>query len=159
MTHNINTRRDETAERITDAGLIAILRGDFSASQLVDIAEALVDGGVRVLELTLNSKDALKGIGQLQQHFGERALVGAGTVRTAQGVSAALAAGAHFLVSPNLDPESVALAQQHSVVHLPGVFTASEAQRAQQLGCTLLKLFPADALGPSLSQSLARPAS
>jgi 2-dehydro-3-deoxyphosphogluconate aldolase/(4S)-4-hydroxy-2-oxoglutarate aldolase len=84
-------------------------------------------------------------------------LIGAGTVRTLEEVNAALDAGAQFLVSPNFDPASVARSREAGVLHLPGVFTASEAQAAYAAGCQMVKLFPADALGPRYLKALRAP--
>jgi len=147
----------EASERIRREGLIAILRGAFSRDQLLGIAEALLEGGVTVLELTLNSADALGGIPLLRERLGARALVGAGTVRTVAEVDAAVGAGAQFLVAPNFDPASAARARQHGVLHLPGVLTPSEAQAAFAAGCEMVKLFPADALGPSYLKAIRAP--
>ncbi len=153
----------KTAERIKDAGIIAIVRGAFPLAGLVEIGEVLVGSGVRVLEVTLNSTltgsgdGALGAIAQLKRHFGDRALVGAGTVRTKEDVDGALDAGAAFLVSPNLDLESVARSKERGALHLPGVFTATEAQTAFDAGCTVVKLFPADALGPAYLKALRAP--
>ncbi|HEX6925213.1 MAG TPA: bifunctional 4-hydroxy-2-oxoglutarate aldolase/2-dehydro-3-deoxy-phosphogluconate aldolase [Longimicrobiaceae bacterium] len=139
------------------SGIIAIVRGNFPHETLLRIGEALRKGGVAAVEVTLNSAGALAGIEALRRHFGEELLVGAGTVRTVADVDAALSAGAAFLVSPNFDPESVARSRQVGVVHLPGVFTASEAQAAHAAGCRLVKLFPADALGPVYLRALRAP--
>lgn len=139
------------------SGIIAIVRGNFPRDTLLRIGDALREGGVGAAEVTLNSADALSRIEALRGHFGEELLIGAGTVRTVTDVDAALDAGAVFLVSPNFDPESVARSREAGVVHLPGVFTASEAQAAHAAGCRLVKLFPADALGPAYLRALRAP--
>ena len=109
----------ELEQTVREAGLIAILRGDFTYDQLRTIAGALLEGGVRVLELTLNTTDALAGIARLNRELGQDALVGAGTVRTARDVDAALDAGARFLVSPNFDALSVQRSQARGALHFP----------------------------------------
>lgn len=146
----------EVAQQLKACGLIAIIRGTFSRSQLREVAHALVAGGVEALEVTLNTPDALQAIAELRQEL-PSALVGAGTVRSVQGVNAALDAGAQFLIAPGFDPASVSAAQQRGALLVPGVFTASEAQAAANAGCRLLKLFPADALGPSYLRALRAP--
>lgn len=148
---------ETVAERIQEAGLIAIIRGAFSPAELLTTAEALLEGGVQVLEVTLNTTQALEGIERLRRHLAGCALVGAGTVRTRGDVDAALDAGAQFLVSPNLDPASIAHSREREALHLPGIFTASEAEVAYRAGCGLVKLFPADALGPSYLRALRAP--
>lgn len=142
---------------LREGGIIAIVRGSFAVERLIRIAECLAEGGVGAVEVTLNSDGALEGIAALRDAFDDRLLVGAGTVRTPAEVDAALGAGARYLVSPNFDPESVARSRASGVVHLPGVFTATEAQAAHAAGCRLVKLFPADALGPPYLRALRAP--
>lgn len=150
--------RLSTAEAtLRAAGIIAIVRGNFAPDRLRRIADALVAGGVTALEVTLNSAAALEGIALLRQGLGGGVLIGAGTVRTATDVEAAVSAGATFLVSPNFDQASAARARELGVVHLPGVFTATEAQSAFAAGCNMVKLFPADALGPAYLRALRAP--
>jgi 2-dehydro-3-deoxyphosphogluconate aldolase/(4S)-4-hydroxy-2-oxoglutarate aldolase len=84
-------------------------------------------------------------------------LIGAGTVRYGTQVQPALDAGAQFLVSPNFDPDTVARARMAGLLHLPGIFTPSEAQTAFTAGCTVLKLFPADTVGPAYLKALRAP--
>jgi 2-dehydro-3-deoxyphosphogluconate aldolase/(4S)-4-hydroxy-2-oxoglutarate aldolase len=147
----------KAATQIRQTGIIAIIRGDFPFERLLAIAGAVAEGGVSVVEVTLNSRGALEAIAALRRQAGDDMLIGAGTVRTLEGVNAALNAGAQFLVSPNFDPASVARSQEVGVLHLPGVFTASEAQAAYAAGCQMVKLFPADALGPPYLKALRAP--
>lgn len=142
---------------LREAGIIAIVRGSYPRERLREIGGCLLAGGVRAMEVTLNSAGALEGISDLAEQLGEDLLVGAGTVRTAAEVGRAVRAGARFLVSPNLDAESVVRARAVGVAHLPGVFTATEAQTAHVAGCALVKLFPADALGPAYLRALRAP--
>jgi 2-dehydro-3-deoxyphosphogluconate aldolase / (4S)-4-hydroxy-2-oxoglutarate aldolase len=142
---------------LRDAGLIAIVRGNYPLESLREIADALRMAGIRAMEVTLNSASALEAISELRATFGDEPLVGAGTVRTSADVDAAVAAGATFLVSPNFDRGSVSRSQAAGVVHLPGVFTATEAHAAHAAGCSLVKLFPADALGPAYLRALRAP--
>lgn len=147
----------QVANRIKAAGIVAIFRGDFPVRRLPVIVEALADGGVSVVEITLNSRNALEAIETSRNQAPDEMLIGAGTVRTAKEVDRASAAGAQFLVSPNLDPESIARSQAAGLLHLPGVFTATEAQAALDLGCRMMKLFPADSLGPQYIKALRSP--
>lgn len=148
---------EEANRRLTQDGLITIIRGAFSLRDQARIAQALLEGGVGVLEVTLNTTDALTSIGNLKRQFGDDLIVGAGTVRTADDVDKAVDAGASFLIAPCLDPASVARAIRHGVLLLPGIFTASEAQAAFLAGCQTVKLFPADALGPDYMKALRAP--
>lgn len=147
----------KVVESLKAGGIIAIIRGDYPGDTLLRIVDTLVGAGVTSVEVTLNSRGALQGIAALRARLGTDALIGAGTVRTEADVRAAISAGAQFLVSPNFDPASVAASQAADVVHLPGVFTASEAQAAHAAGCRLVKLFPADALGPRYLRALRAP--
>jgi 2-dehydro-3-deoxyphosphogluconate aldolase / (4S)-4-hydroxy-2-oxoglutarate aldolase len=144
-------------ERIREAGIIAIIRGNFEWERLVAVGGVLAEAGIRALEVTLNSRGAEAAIARLRRTLADRCLVGAGTVRTAADAERALAAGAQFLVAPNLDVASVARARRAGVPHLPGVFTATEAQAAWAAGCRLVKLFPADVLGPGYLRALRAP--
>lgn len=150
------TKQPDTAEKIKRAGIIAIIRGGYSEDQVEEIAETLAEAGVSVLEVTLNSAGALQHIELLRNRF-PQLLIGAGTVRDRAETARALEAGAQFLVSPNFDAASVALSQDAGILHLPGIFTASEAQAAFTHGCRMVKLFPADAVGPSYLKALRAP--
>lgn len=147
------------SEKIKQSGIIAILRGDFSVEDMIRIGEALIIGTVNVMEVTLNSPSALTALPKLRDHFGNEMLVGAGTVRGVDQAQRAREAGAQFLVSPNFDAETVSFARTHDLLHLPGVFTATEAQTAFSAGCRMLKLFPTEALanGPTYLKALRAP--
>lgn len=131
---------------VEETGVVAIVRRSepFDAPAL---ARALADGGIRVLEITLNSDRALEAIACVRELGLPGLVVGAGTVRTAADARDALAAGAEFLVAPNFDPRAVSAAHAGGVSMLPGIATPSEAVAAWEAGCRLLKFFPAAALG------------
>ncbi|MGB6007567.1 bifunctional 4-hydroxy-2-oxoglutarate aldolase/2-dehydro-3-deoxy-phosphogluconate aldolase [Castellaniella sp.] len=112
----------------------------------VDLARALVTGGIRSLEITLRSPAALDAIRAIRDQVPD-ALVGVGTVRTPGQLDAALQAGACFGVSPGLTPALARAAQAAGIPFLPGVATASEAMQAADWGFTVQKLFPAEAVG------------
>lgn len=144
-------------QQITRHGIIAIIRGQFSPEQVLADGETLTAAGIVVLEVTLNTSNALTAIEQLRQHFEDDLLIGAGTVRTADQLHQALDSGAQFSVAPNFDLETVAEALARNFLHLPGVFTATEAETAVRAGCRLLKLFPSDVLGPRYLKALRAP--
>src|SRR5688572_30994024 len=98
-------------------------------AELVNIATALYDGGIRILEVTLNSPGALAGISELNHVFKDRLLVGAGTVLDADDARNAIAAGATFLISPTTDPEVVRIAKDAGVVSIPGAYTDRKSTR------------------------------
>ena len=142
---------------ITQRKIIAIIRGNFDLSRLHEMASAMLEGGVVVMEVTLNSEGAFQAISSLRTAFGSQLLIGAGTVRTALDTQLAIEAGAQFLISPNFDLASVQVSRSANILHLPGVFTATEIQAAYNAGCKMVKLFPADALGPRYVKALKAP--
>ncbi|HRW04290.1 MAG TPA: bifunctional 4-hydroxy-2-oxoglutarate aldolase/2-dehydro-3-deoxy-phosphogluconate aldolase [Caldilineaceae bacterium] len=151
------TQIEAVAERIRQTGLVAIVRGNFSKEQVLNIGRVLRDNGVPVMEVTLNTTSALESITQLRKQFGGEMVIGAGTVRTAAQFDQALAAGAEFTVAPNLDMDTVRVALQNDVLHLPGVFTPTEAQNAYVAGCKIVKLFPSDIMGPRYIKAIRAP--
>lgn len=154
----MQSQREQSVAAIKRTGIIAIIRGEYSMERVLAIGDALLAGGVGVLEVTLNSHDALTAITSLRRRFEDAAmLVGAGTVRSVGQVDAALAAGAQFIVAPNFDPAAVARSQAHNLLHLPGILTPTEAHNAQRAGCEMVKLFPADTFGPAYLKALRAP--
>ncbi len=125
--------------------------------QALPIAEALLAGGISVMEITLRSAIALEAIALIQSTFPE-AVLGAGTVTTAENLQRAAGSGAQFAVSPGLTDELAAAALTSTIPLLPGVMTPTEVMRARAMGFEYLKLFPAEAAGGiSMLQSLAGP--
>jgi 2-dehydro-3-deoxyphosphogalactonate aldolase len=126
--------------------LVAILRG-LKADEAVAVCGAIVDAGIDAIEVPLNSPDPFRSIERLARAF-PQALIGAGTVLTAEDCDRLNAAGGRLMVSPNIDADVMAAARRHAMVTLPGVFTVTEALLALKLGATGLKFFPASVLGP-----------
>ena len=109
------------------------------------------------MEVTLNTPGALELIQLLRARFGANMSIGAGTVRSVEQFEAAAAAGAQFTVAPGLNPHVVAQARNAGILHIPGVYTATEADRAHADGSRLLKLFPANIGGPAYLKALRAP--
>lgn len=151
------SRIEETSQQMRKENLIAIVRGNFPADKLLAIGDALADSPLKIMEITLNTTSALETIRLLRQRFGERMIIGAGTVRTAEQFEAAVKAGAQFSVAPNLDLPTVEAAQGRDILHLPGVFTPTEAQTAYAVGCRMVKLFPSGVVGPRYLKALRAP--
>jgi 2-dehydro-3-deoxyphosphogalactonate aldolase len=128
------------------APIIAILRG-VTPAEAPAIGRALIDAGITIIEVPLNSPDPLTSIAQLQREFGAHALIGAGTVLSAQQVDAIADIGARLIVSPNVNPEVIARTAALGLESLPGFLTATEAFAAIAAGAVHLKLFPAPSLG------------
>lgn len=147
----------DTARFIKEVGLVPIVRGDYGTRAIVELVDILYREGIPVVEITLNSAGALQTIGALREQFASRVLVGAGTVRTVDAWESAVQAGAQFTIAPNLDLGVVAAARSKSLLHLPGIFTASEAHAAFAAGCRMVKLFPSDVVGPGYLKALRAP--
>ncbi|WP_375566764.1 2-dehydro-3-deoxy-6-phosphogalactonate aldolase [Oceaniradius stylonematis] len=129
-------------------GLVAILRG-LKPDEAVGIAAALVEAGFEAIEVPLNSPDPFVSIETIAARFGDKALIGAGTVLTPSDVDRLAGAGGRLLVSPNIDAGVMGRAAERGLVTMPGVFTPSEALAAVRLGASALKFFPASVLSPS----------
>ena len=129
--------------------LIAILRG-VTPAEVTGIGEALVGAGFVAVEVPLNSPEPLASIRALADAFGERALVGAGTVRDPADVARIAAAGGRLIVMPHGDAAVIGAARQRGLFCVPGVATPTEAFAALAAGADALKLFPADALPPGV---------
>lgn len=153
----IESYATQHANRIRSNGIIAIVRGDFPPHRVLEVAWSLLAGGIEIIEVTLNTTDALEGIQVLRREIGQQMLIGAGTVRTPTDVELARSAGAEFMVAPNFDPASVELSHQLNLLHLPGILTPTEAQAALSAGCSMVKLFPTDLLGPAYLRALRAP--
>ncbi|MEA3081953.1 MAG: 2-dehydro-3-deoxyphosphogalactonate aldolase [Sphingomonadales bacterium] len=128
--------------------LVAIIRG-VTPGEAELIGNAIYEAGIRIIEVPLNSPDPLDSIGRLAKQFGDRALVGAGTVLKAEQVDRARQAGARLIVSPDTNSEVISAAAAAGLVSTPGYFTPTEAFAAIRAGATALKLFPADGASPA----------
>jgi 2-dehydro-3-deoxyphosphogalactonate aldolase len=129
--------------------LIAIIRG-VTPAEVEEIGDALFEAGIRIIEVPLNSPEPLKSIKKLANRFGDRALVGAGTVLEARQVAEVKAAGGQLIVSPDTNVQVISAAVAAGLVSCPGYFTPSEAFTALAAGAHALKLFPAEAATPSV---------
>ncbi len=128
--------------------LIAILRG-ITTAEIVPVAEALAAAGITMIEVPLNSPDALTSIATAGKALGERATIGAGTVLSREDVDNVAAADGKFVVSPDTNRRVIERTIERGLLSFPGVFSPTEAFRAIRSGATGLKFFPAEVLGPS----------
>ena len=127
--------------------LIAIVRG-ITPQDAEAIGGAVQEGGIRIVEVPLNSPDPLRSIELLAKRFGDSMLIGAGTVLTTAQVAQVRDSGGRIIVSPDTNPEVIAASAKAGLVSSPGYFTPSEAFAAIRAGATALKLFPAEAARP-----------
>jgi 2-dehydro-3-deoxyphosphogluconate aldolase / (4S)-4-hydroxy-2-oxoglutarate aldolase len=148
--------RAENLQRVLSTGIIAILRTKTS-EQLADVARALVDGGIDLIEVTLTVPGALDVVTALKKDLGDRALVGVGTVLHAQTARSALAAGAEFVVTPGLSPDVIRLCNRYDRLVMPGAFTPTEILAAWEAGADIVKVFPSDSVGPAYLKAIKGP--
>lgn len=148
--------KHQIISRLLDPGIIAILRAD-SGSKLVEVARALVAGGVTAVEVTLTTPGALSVIRDTITAIGDSIVMGAGSVLDAESCRAALLAGAQYIVTPTLRPEVITMCHRYGIPVAIGAMTPSEALAAQELGADFIKLFPAEHLGPAFLKSLLAP--
>jgi len=134
---------------LDECPLIAIIRG-VRPDEAEAIGNAIYEGGIRIIEVPLNSPEPLKSIELLAQKFGERMLVGAGTVLDPTDVGRVREVGGRIIVSPDTNPEVISAAASAGLVSSPGYFTPSEAFVAIRAGATSLKLFPAEGATPAV---------
>ena len=144
-----------TLEQILEHKIVAILRG-CNPENIVEISQALYEGGIRLLEITLNSPGALDVIQQVAARFGDRMVIGAGTVLTVEEVKAAVTVGARFVLSPSLDVEVIRCTRGLGAVSVPGAFTATEILTAYRAGANIVKVFPAS-VGPAYFRDIRGP--
>jgi len=148
--------RMENLQRVLNTGIVAIIRAPTS-EQLTNVARALFEGGIDVIEVTFTVPNALEILAVLKKDLGSRVLLGAGTVLDPETARAALFAGAEFLVSPSLNPDVIRLCNRYDKVVMPGAFTPTEILAAWEAGADIVKVFPSDAVGPSYLKALKGP--
>jgi 2-dehydro-3-deoxyphosphogluconate aldolase/(4S)-4-hydroxy-2-oxoglutarate aldolase len=148
--------KSEIIALLTNPGIIAVVRAQKS-EQVLPLSEALLAGGVRAIEITMTTPNALAAIRGARQKLGERALIGVGTVLDADTCRAAIDAGAEFIVTPIGRAEFVPLAHAAERPIMLGAYTPTEAQFAHEAGADFIKIFPADTLGPAYIKSLRAP--
>ncbi len=137
---------ETTQEIIERVGLIPVLRAK-SVAQGRAVVDAMMAGGVTVVEVTMTVPGAVDLIKELKKQFGEELLLGSGTVTTAEQAQATIDAGAEFVVSPSLHPEVIAATKKNGKVSCPGALTPTEAITAWNAGADYVKIFPCSAVG------------
>lgn len=145
-----------TLQKILDHKLIAIVRGARPEDTL-KIVQSLYEGGIRIVEITMNSPKPLSAIEMVADEFGDKMAVGAGTVLDPESARSALLAGAQFILSPTLKAETIQLTKRYGAVSIPAAFTPTEILTAYELGGDIIKVFPATALGPKFIKDIHGP--
>jgi 2-dehydro-3-deoxyphosphogluconate aldolase / (4S)-4-hydroxy-2-oxoglutarate aldolase len=138
--------KSKITEHMHELGLVPVLRAS-SAQEAITIANAIMAGGVNILEVTMTVPGAIHVIEQLANHHGSKLLLGAGTVLDPETARNCILAGAQFIVSPALDLRTIELCRRYSVPIMPGALTPTEIVSAWQAGAEVVKVFPCSALG------------
>ncbi|MEU9284949.1 bifunctional 4-hydroxy-2-oxoglutarate aldolase/2-dehydro-3-deoxy-phosphogluconate aldolase [Streptomyces sp. NPDC048275] len=147
----------KSLDAITSTGALLIVRLD-SAEEALAVSEAAIEGGIRALEITLSVPGALDVISKLSGRYGkDGVVVGAGTVLDDHAAHACISAGAGLLVSPNLNPAMIETANRYQAVTVSGAFTPSEIVDTMQAGADIVKLFPAEFVGPEYVRTVTAP--
>jgi 2-dehydro-3-deoxyphosphogluconate aldolase/(4S)-4-hydroxy-2-oxoglutarate aldolase len=153
---NPGMSRDADLKRVLDCGIVAVVRAPDPAG-LVEVVRALADGGVTVAEVTFTVPGAAEVIREARRQLGDRVLLGAGTVLDPETARVALLAGAEFVVAPTVNPEVIRLCRRYDKVVMPGAFTPTEILAAWEAGADIVKVFPADVLGPGFFRAMRGP--
>lgn len=149
-------KKHERLNVIRETGVIAIMRAQ-SSEQLITAADAIKEGGVRVIEVTMTTPGALRVIEEAKQKYGEAVIFGAGSVLDPETARAAILAGADFIVAPTLNLAMITLCNRYNIPVMPGCYTPTEALTAWEAGADMIKLFPAGFGGPALIKAILAP--
>ncbi|WP_261301944.1 bifunctional 4-hydroxy-2-oxoglutarate aldolase/2-dehydro-3-deoxy-phosphogluconate aldolase [Paenibacillus andongensis] len=148
--------REQGLKEIERTRIIAIVRG-VQEAHILSLADALLKGGITVMEVTLNTPGALRMISELQDKSGQHMFIGAGTVLDLEDAKKAVQAGASFLVTPNMDEEVIRWASTEGIPIFPGAMTPTEIVKAWKAGATAVKVFPSASLGLTYIKELMGP--
>jgi 2-dehydro-3-deoxyphosphogluconate aldolase / (4S)-4-hydroxy-2-oxoglutarate aldolase len=138
--------KTEVIQTIAEVGIIPVVRAS-SAEEAMLAIDAIREGGISLLEITMTVPGAVGVIEKVSARYGNEALVGAGTVLDAETARACILAGARFVVSPSLDLDTIAICRRYGVAIMPGALTPTEVVRAWTAGADFVKVFPAGAMG------------
>ncbi len=148
--------KEDQLRHVLDCGLVAVVRSPDS-QQLVEVVRALADGGVTVVEITMTVPGALDVVKQVRQALGDRVLLGAGTILDPETARAAFLAGAEYLVAPTVNLDVIRLCQRYDKLVMPGAFTPTEILAAWEAGADIVKVFPAEVVGPAFFKAVRGP--
>jgi 2-dehydro-3-deoxyphosphogluconate aldolase/(4S)-4-hydroxy-2-oxoglutarate aldolase len=148
--------RHEDLSRVLSSGIVAVIRST-SSEQMDEVARALYEGCVDVLEITFTVPRALEIIAAVRKALGDKVLLGAGTVLDPETARAAFLAGAEFLVAPTVNLDVIKLGNRYDKLVMPGAFTPTEILTAWEAGAQVIKVFPADIGGPAYLKTLHGP--
>ncbi len=148
--------KEEQLKKLIDTGIVAVIRTN-DGDELVSICEALVEGGVVGVEITMTSPGATEAIDKASKVLQGKAVIGAGSVLDPETARVAMLAGADFIVSPILNKDVIAMCKRYGKIVIPGAFTPTEILNAWEAGADVVKVFPATKLGPSFFKDVRGP--
>ena len=148
--------REANLRRVLDTGIVSIIRAK-SGEQLVNVAKALYEGGIDVIEVTFTVPGVLEIIAAVKKELGDKILLGAGTVLDSETARAAILAGAEFIVTPTVNTDVIKMCNRYSKVIMPGGFTPTEILTAWDAGADIVKVFPAEIGGPGYLKAVHGP--
>lgn len=143
-------------DQIIECGIVAVIR-KIPVTKVYQTIDALVAGGVKAIEVTLDSENALEVINNLRKKYDKDVIIGAGTVLDGEGAYNAISNGAQFIFAPTLSAETIKVAKRYNKVAIPGVFTPTEILKASELGADIVKIFPGSVLGPQFVKDVRGP--
>lgn len=146
----------EIIQQIESTGLVAIIRAS-SSGELIGVVNALREGGLTCIEVTMTTPNALDVIAEARKELGDDAAIGVGTVLDAETARAAILAGAQFVVAPITDMPTIAMCKRYSVPVMPGAMTPTEIVRAWDAGADFVKVFPTSTLGAKYIKDIRGP--
>jgi len=148
--------KTEIIQGILNPGIVAVIRAD-SSDQLISLAQALVEGGVTTVEITMTTPGALQVISDVAKKFGDRILLGVGSVLDSETCRAAILAGAEFVVTPVTKVDVIRLCNRYGKPIASGAYSPTEAILGYESGADFIKIFPADQLGPNYIRNILAP--
>ncbi|MEC0090004.1 bifunctional 2-keto-4-hydroxyglutarate aldolase/2-keto-3-deoxy-6-phosphogluconate aldolase [Paenibacillus macquariensis] len=143
-------------QNISSVGVVAVIRAD-TAEAAVRMSESCIEGGLNNIEVTFTTPDADQAIKSLAKKYGDKAVIGAGTVLDPLTARIAILAGAEFIVSPSFEEETAKMCNLYGIPYMPGCLTLNEMKEALKLGVDVLKLFPGSAFGPDYIKAVKGP--
>ncbi|AWE07742.1 2-dehydro-3-deoxyphosphogluconate aldolase [Lysinibacillus sp. 2017] len=143
-------------DQIIESGIVAVVR-KIEPSKVYQTIDALIEGGVKAIEVTLDSENALEVINNVQKKYGNEIVIGAGTVLDPEGAYSAISNGAQFLFAPTLCEDTIRVAKRYNKIAIPGVFTPTEILKASEYGADIVKIFPGSVLGPQFIKDVRGP--
>jgi len=143
-------------DRLTRAGVVAVMR-NMTPERVVGVVQALKDGGVTAVEITVEGEGGMESIKVIKDYFGETILLGAGTILDGATAELAIDAGSDFIVTPIVSKEAILIANKRGCVIASGAMTPTEIYTAYDAGADIVKVFPADSLGPNYLKNVKGP--